>query len=154
MRPMVEGPGTSDPSTSGTAGRPWSDAGTADWPEDPVDVLARIFALRQMADLGGFPHLPEWDRKEAWAKDQLGPAHAEPATGAPIPSARPAGTDPHVVADPFLAFAELSAARLVADEQGLVHAKAWDDTEEEVREQLRRAGTGGATGLGAEDDTP
>lgn len=119
--------------------------GTGDWPSDPVDVIARVFALRQMADLAGFPHRPEWDRMEQWATAQLTPDTVARADAAPTTADAVERVD---LADPFLAFAELSAARLVADEEGLTHAKAWDDTEQAVRDQLardRHSGTGRAS---------
>lgn len=140
---MVEGADATDATRpgGGTSTSPTGAAGTArpgvgDWPSDPVDVLARVFALRRMADLGGFPHMPDWDRMEEWAKAELTPVELRGSTREPESDS---GVPLVEVADPFLAFAELSAARLVADEEGLAQPEAWNETERAVREQLSRS---------------
>lgn len=98
-----------------------------DWPDDPVEVLARIYAMRQVADLGGFPHAPDWDRLEAEATARMSGRSVEPEI-----DLRPAPA----LADPMMAFVQVSAARVAADEAGIGHAPEWDRTEQTAREQL------------------
>lgn len=130
----------------GEGARPNLQSGTSDqwtppeWPDDPVEVLARVFALRQVADLGRFPHKAEWDTLEAEAKarisgrstvgtDQTGPVDP------PVLDLR--GAAP-LLADPMAAFVQVSAARIVAEEAGMGHASDWDRTEAAARDQLSR----------------
>lgn len=99
----------------------------SDWPDDPVEVLARIYAMRQVADLGGFPHAPDWDRLEAEATARMSGRSVDPGI-----DLRPAPA----LADPMMAFVQVSAARVAADEAGIAHAPEWDRTEQAARTQL------------------
>lgn len=100
--------------------------------DDPLAQLARVHALRQMADLGGIPHDPAWDRLEAAALAAL---------GRPVP---PAGTDATItepqIDDPFLTLAQLRASRQVAEEAGWGHNPDWDRAEDAARRRLGAVG--------------
>lgn len=121
--------GTDPLGAAGQAGTPTGD--------DPAATLARVHALRQVADLGGFPHDPDWDRLEAEAWERLG---GRPAAGDPIATpaapATSAPAPPVDVDDPFLAIAQVRAARQVADELGVAPNPEWEATEEAARRQL------------------
>lgn len=126
---MVEPPQRPLPPPSGNSADGvvrWTPAG---WPTDPVEVLAHVYALRQVADLGGFPHVDEWERIEADAARRISRQVDRNATPIDLRSAPAA-------ADPMAAFVSLSAARIAADEAGMAHAPEWDRTEETVREEL------------------
>lgn len=118
----------------GTAGQPGGPS-----LEDPAATLARVHALRQVADLGGFPHDPEWDRLEAEAWERLGGRPPDAGTSAvPPPAATAAARD---FDDPFLAIAQVRAAKQVADELGVAPNPEWEATEEEARRRLGGPGS-------------
>lgn len=126
-----------EPNTQSGSSDQWT---PPDWPDDPVEVLARVFALRQVADLGQFPHKAEWDALEAAATERISgrPANGADQTAPLHPPAVDLRGDAPLLADPMAAFVQVSAARIAADEAGMGHAADWDRTAAAARDQLVR----------------
>lgn len=113
---------TSGPGAAG--GGPGDGHASPAWPDDPMEAWTRLQLVRSMADLGGFPHHPDWAAVEERIRVQLGGRLPEPD-----------GTLPEID-DPFLALAQVQAQRMVADEAGASHDPAWDATEEAARRRF------------------
>ncbi len=108
-----------------------ADGTTPAWPDDPMEAWTRLQLVRSMADLGGFPHHPDWVSVEERIRVQLGGRLPEPDGSLPE------------IDDPFLAFAQVQAQRMVADEAGASHDPAWDATEEAARRRFLEDHAGG-----------